>query len=264
MTLDARKTAVGPHTLYCGDAYAVLPAMPPPPGPLIMIMDPPYEFDASGGGQLRKNRAYMNDLESAGLADGFDLSIISAIELSACISFCHNDQLPKIINKMAGLFDKWAVCGWAKTNPMPVANKHYRPDLEPYVHGWSKQAHPRGGLPNLGRIWRGPVGKSDYGHPTQKPLSLMRKIVLNAASMDGAIVVDPFMGTGTTGVACAEAGVPFIGIEKEPRWFQVAARRIDAAHSQIGLFDGPTNVGLQSDLRGDMGDAEQGDLVNGG
>ena len=249
MTLEARKTQIGPHRLYCGDAYLILPALDASAGPMIMITDPPYEFNASGGGKLRKSRGYMDDLEGRGLADGFDLSIFSARECSAVVSFCHNNQLPAIIREISSLHGKWALCGWSKDNPMPVANKHYRPDFEPYVHGWNRQAHPRGELQNLFRIWRGPVGRNEHGHPTQKPLPLMRKIVLNAASMEGAVVIDPFMGTGTTGVACAELGAPFIGIEKDAKWFEVAARRIAAAQEQMGLFGRRSVYGLQSEAR---------------
>lgn len=54
---------------------------------------------------------------------------------------------------------------------------------------------------------------------------------VNRASLPGHLVVDPFMGSGTTGVACAQLGRRFIGIEIEPRYFDIACERIDAAHS---------------------------------
>lgn len=72
-------------------------------------------------------------------------------------------------------------------------------------------------------------------HPWPKPIKLMEKIVAHW-SKDGQTVVDPFLGSGTTGMACAQLGRPFIGIEKERRYFDVACERIEAAHAQQRLF----------------------------
>ena len=63
-------------------------------------------------------------------------------------------------------------------------------------------------------------------HPTQKPLGVL-KWMLNKYSEKGMSVLDPFMGSGTTGVACKELGRNFIGIEIEPKYFEIAKRRID-------------------------------------
>ena len=99
-----------------------------------------------------------------------------------------------------GLFHRTALCHWRKSNPQPVANKHYQPDTEIWLHGWSRGNEPQGTLEQKRRWWDGdaPRGAARFGHPTPKPLALMDKIVGNVA---GSSVVDPFMGTGTTGVA---------------------------------------------------------------
>jgi site-specific DNA-methyltransferase (adenine-specific) len=70
------------------------------------------------------------------------------------------------------------------------------------------------------------------GHPTQKPLAVMRWS-LGFTSGD---VVDPFMGSGTTGVACAQLGRKFIGIEIERKYFDIACERIDNAYRQQRMF----------------------------
>jgi DNA modification methylase len=76
--------------------------------------------------------------------------------------------------------------------------------------------------------------RSDQGreHPTQKPVALMQWCV---AKTDGT-VIDPFMGSGTTGVACVHQGRPFIGIEIERKYFDIACERIDQAQRQSRLF----------------------------
>lgn len=74
-------------------------------------------------------------------------------------------------------------------------------------------------------------------HPTEKPVALMEMYILNS-SHSGQIVMDPFCGSGTTGVACIKTGRRFVGIELEQEWFDVAAKRIQHAldHAQSSLF----------------------------
>lgn len=72
-------------------------------------------------------------------------------------------------------------------------------------------------------------------HPTQKPVDLMQALV-RVASPKGGLVVDPFCGSGTTGVACMREGRRFIGIERDPEYAAIARRRIASTHEQRDLF----------------------------
>lgn len=72
-------------------------------------------------------------------------------------------------------------------------------------------------------------------HPTQKPLALIVDL-LQQFTDSGETVLDPFMGAGTTGVACVQLGRSFIGIEIEPRYFDIACCRIEQAYAQPDLF----------------------------
>lgn len=83
-------------------------------------------------------------------------------------------------------------------------------------------------------------------HPSQKPVGLMAWC-LGFVPGAGAIL-DPFMGSGTTGVACANLGRQFIGIEREPSYFDIACRRIEEAYRQPRLFDEPPPKPIQSSL----------------
>lgn len=77
------------------------------------------------------------------------------------------------------------------------------------------------------------IGRVEFGHPTQKPIGLMHWCLdMTIANT----VLDPFMGSGTTGVACAQAGKEFTGIERERKYFDIACKRIEAAHAQGKLF----------------------------
>ena len=72
-------------------------------------------------------------------------------------------------------------------------------------------------------------------HPTQKPVSLMAWIILTITN-PGDTILDPFMGSGTTGVACVQTGRNFIGIEIDEKYFAIAQKRIKDALQQPGLF----------------------------
>lgn len=76
------------------------------------------------------------------------------------------------------------------------------------------------------------------GHPCPKPLRAWKRLVENTTH-ESATVLDPFMGSGTTGVACVRTGRKFIGIEHEPKYFEIAQRRIEAELSRFPLFEQP-------------------------
>jgi DNA modification methylase len=84
-------------------------------------------------------------------------------------------------------------------------------------------------------------------HPTQKPEGVMKWCIEQLP--DGcATILDPFMGSGTTGVACAKMGRKFIGIEREPEYFEIACDRIRKAYAQPDLFLEPPKKPVQESL----------------
>ncbi len=88
---------------------------------------------------------------------------------------------------------------------------------------------------------RGPTGRATEAlgaaaHPTQKPLPLMRWCIEQAKVPPGGTILDPYMGSGSTGVAAVEMRHPFVGIEIEPRYFDTACRRIEQAQRQGDLL----------------------------
>jgi site-specific DNA-methyltransferase (adenine-specific)/modification methylase len=99
--------------------------------------------------------------------------------------------------------------------------------------------------------WNGMIrqGNEERYHPTQKPLAVMVWVINLCPKAD--IVLDPFMGSGTTGVACVKLGRKFIGIEIEPKYFDIACRRIEEAWKQPRLFEEPKPKTEQLTLLGD-------------
>ncbi|MGE4324391.1 MAG: DNA methyltransferase [Sphingobium sp.] len=190
-------------------------------------MDPQYSFDNRGGGAFRKSRTGATMIVDQGLDQGFDVSIINPLRAGSSVIFCHNDQLPDLLAHIAPRYHRFCLLGWIKKNPSPMRNKHYLADVEPYVHAWNPGYHPVGEHHDMHRwIMSGTMPAKRFGHPTVKPDPVMNKIVRNLA---GRTLIDPFMGTGSTGVAAIRAGKIFTGIERNPRHFETAIARITAA-----------------------------------
>jgi site-specific DNA-methyltransferase (adenine-specific)/modification methylase len=103
--------------------------------------------------------------------------------------------------------------------------------------------------------WRGFIRKGEQDktinfkrcHPTQKPVGVM-EWCLNHLPDDGRIILDPFMGSGTTGVACVKTGRKFIGIEQNPEYFEIACERIKEAYKQPDFFVTPHNKATQDSM----------------
>ena len=242
------RITIGPATLYCGDAYAIRPTL----GFFDAdVMDPPYLFDNSGGGAFRAARGASDQIVNEALDRGFDHAIVDPAQSGAVVIFCHNDQLgeliPAIVADESGDFDallvadmfaalrpkfrRAALLAWIKPNPSPHRNKHYLADVEPYIHAWNRGFHPVGEHHDMHRwVTAGSMPSKVFGHPTVKPLAVMDKIVRNVA---GTSICDPFMGTGSTGVAALRAGKRFAGIEHNPKHFATAVARIRAAWTEI-------------------------------
>lgn len=218
---------IGPHTLYRADAYTLRPTL----GFFdAEVMDPPYRFNNSGGGAFRKARGASDQIVDEQLDQGFDHAIINPLRAGAVVVFCHNDQLPELLGYLAPRYHRFCLLGWIKPNPSPMRNKHYLADVETYVHAWNPGYHPVGDHHDMHRwINAGTTPAKLYGHPTVKPLPVMEKIMRN---MNGTTVIDPFMGTGSTGVAAIRQGKTFTGIEHNPRHFATAVTRLSAAWEQ--------------------------------
>ena len=225
MTAPTAPTAhIGPHRLFLGDAYAIRPTL----GFFDAdVTDPPYLFDNSGGGAFRKSRIGASLIVEEGLDQGFDHAIINPLLCGAVVVFCHNDQLPGLLPYLNGSFHRFCLSVWIKPNPSPMRNKHYLADTEPYIHAWNRGFAPQGEHHDMHR-WHtaSPLPSKVFGHATVKPNGLMEKIARNVA---GSTICDPFMGTGTTGVAAIRAGKVFTGIEHNPAHFHTAVKRISDA-----------------------------------
>lgn len=216
---------IGPHRLYLGDAYALRPNL----GWMDAdILDPPYKFNTKGAGKARKARLATRLIVEEQLDRGFDQRIINPLLCGATVVFCHNDQIPEVAAHLKGSFHRFIMGGWSKTNPQPMANKHYLYDTDYYFHAWSRGFEPQGTIAQKRRFVAASVAPAKrFNHGTVKPDPVMDKIMVNVA---GQTVCDPFMGTGSTGVAAIKAGRIFTGIEHNPDHFATAVTRVTQAY----------------------------------
>jgi site-specific DNA-methyltransferase (adenine-specific) len=192
---------IGDATLYHGDCLEILPTLPKVDA---VITDPPYGILDHGGkwgkkADLQWDRAPANNMQQ--LLDAADAQIIWGGNYFS---------LPPSRG--------WLV--WRKPDRVPSAA-----DVE--LAWTSRDMNARLLTHSIAA-----TNAERVGHPTQKPLAVMRW----SLSFTSGDVLDPFMGSGTTGVACAQLGRKFIGIELERRYFDIACERIDNAYRQTRLF----------------------------
>ena len=221
--MHERIETIGDCTLYLGDCRDILPTL----GKVdAVVTDPPY-----GIGITRSNRLAI----SRGMGGGtWDDEAPEASLVAVLVGMA-----PRAIiwgGNYFGLPPTRCFLVWDKCNDGR--------DFADIEFAWTN-------IDAVARIHRQRPMNMDGGkvHPTQKPITLMQWCLGLLES--GGTVLDPFMGSGSTGVACALTDRQFIGIEREPSYFDIACRRIEEAYRQPRLFDEPAPKPVQPSLYGD-------------
>lgn len=204
----------------------------------LIVTDPPYDIKntkAGGGSQLARSMQVMNDqIRDANIVSGFDLKILDELcRINKGINmyfFCNKSQLPMYIKyfveERGCSFD---LIKWVKTNAMPTYNNKYLSDTEYCFYARKKGYCNPENYQDASTLYQAPINAKDkklYGHPTIKPLDLVERLIKNS-SKEGQIVCDPFMGSGTTGVACQNLNRSFLGFELSENYFEIAKTRLN-------------------------------------
>jgi site-specific DNA-methyltransferase (adenine-specific)/modification methylase len=206
-----RIETIGAATLYLGDCREVLPTL----GKVdAVVTDPPYGIAkvwqggrGHGWGKAREQSDLRNEWDEAVPSDDTMALILAAA--------------PEIIIWGGNYFNLPPSRCWL------VWNKPERGfSLAEAELAWTNRD-------NVVRVCDAPRSESDREHPTQKPVKVMR---FSIDKVKGQSILDPFMGSGTTGVAAVQMGRNFIGIEREPKYFDIACRRIEEAQRQGDMF----------------------------
>lgn len=214
----SRVETIGAATLYLGDCRDVLPTI----GAVdAVVTDPPYGIgEAAGKNTSRTNLAPAKDYGNASWDDrpvSDDLLQTVIAKGSKAIIFGGNYYVMPATSC-------WLV--WDKENTGDFA------DCELAWTNLDKAVR------RIRFMWNGMLranGEQRGDHPTQKPIGVM-KWCIGHLPPTAQTILDPFMGSGTTGVAAVQMGRKFIGIEREPAYFDIACRRIEQAQRQADLF----------------------------
>ena len=218
----------GTATLYLGDCLEILPTLE---GVDAIIMDPPYLLSDSGPGESHFGMS-LNKFDSDAyktITNGFDVNAVFTALSDICkpfnaFCFCSNRQISEIMAHHEARGRATTLCIWHKTNAAPFANGVWRGDIEYVIHAKDSGAVFVGNAVEKKKVTEHPMVHDDT-HPTVKPLRIVSKYI-GICSTIGQTILDPYMGSGTTGVACLRTGRNFIGIEIDPKHFQTACDRM--------------------------------------
>lgn len=227
-----QKIQIGPATLYHGDALEILPTLGQCAD--LLVSDPPYKLTYGGPHGSMKGCLSKERYDNKG---GLVMCDIDWPDFMPALYGCLKDQAHAYVmanNRhiancenaalAAGFrLHNWLV--WDKRTATP--NRWYMKNLEFVGFFYKGTAFY---INNMSAKQLLSVPQIDESkHPTEKPVPLM-KFYIEQSSQPGQVVIDPFMGSGTTGVAALMSGRGFIGVEKSDEYFEIARQRIQAAH----------------------------------
>lgn len=230
------------NKVHCWDCLELMKQIPDKSVDLV-ITDPPYEFiskNPQGWGFMKKeNKKHLDELnESFGMSfkpEKFLTLIKQKLKVFNAYIFTNKSLLLEYIQFAEKNKYKRELMLWLKDNPVPIFNWHYLIDKEYIVYIKEQWATFNSKLwyDNYFTYMRHPIGEREFEHPTVKPKDIIKKIML-ISSKDWDIVLDPFLWSWTTAVACKELGRNFIGIEKEQKYVDIANQRLN--QTSVSLF----------------------------
>ena len=223
--------------LRLGDCFEGLKSIPDKSIDLV-VTDPPYKISTKGAGIMRKKNIRTYDAIEP-IASGYDERIIPELirvmkKINIYIWLSHAQLLPTLNLFVNEYKCNYTVIAWHKTSCPPFCNNNYLKDSEYCIHFRERGVPIYGDYQTKKTYYVTGINrdKDQYKHPTIKPLQIITNMIINS-SREGDTVLDPFIGSGTTGVACMQTGRNFIGFEIDPTYYQIAQKRIEEAQCQL-------------------------------
>jgi DNA modification methylase len=208
----------------------------------LVVMDLPYIIENKGGGMMaKKDKEYLGELED--IKDGFNLELLDLIiqkqkRINIYI-FCSLKQIIPLTDYFVTKHKcNWNLLTWHKDNPVPACNNKYINDTEYILFFREPGVKLYGNSYSKKTYFNMPLNQADkktYKHPTIKPERLIKRLIYNS-SKRGDIVLDPFLGSGTTGVCAVDLSRNFVGFEINPKYYEIAKQRIQFTIRQTKLF----------------------------
>lgn len=237
------------NKIYKADCYEAIKNIPDNSIDLI-VTDPPYEWHKGGTmtGLFRKgvaSRNFMFEIEEAKLDKGIDYSILDEyVRVLKSINiyiWCSKDQVYKYMEYFVGkLKCYFEIIVWHKTNVTPLCGNKYLTDKEYCLFFREKGVKLNGSYNTKRTVYSTSANKddkSDFLHPNCKPLTIIKNLIINS-SVEGGVILDTFMGSGTTAIACKELNRNFIGFEINDKFHKIAVDRVNGitASGQTTIF----------------------------
>lgn len=239
----ARKETIAEGVeIYLGDCRDIIRTL----GPVSHVIgDPPYEKEAHKVGrctQASVKHGVNADLDFEAITDDMRLE---AARLACNASqgwvlfFCQAEAAGDwrdALEAAGGKYKRTMI--WVKPDSTPQLNGQMpAPGYESMPLAWCGDGHSRWNAGGKRGVYTHLTNQKDRDgrHPTEKPVPLMSELIADFTT-PGDLILDPFMGSGTTGVACIKAGRRFVGIERDPKYFDVARQRLEAVVAAPDMF----------------------------
>lgn len=205
----------------------------------LIVTDPPYEFSSTrGGGSFgSRTRTYHGELApiSSGITSEILDEMLRVMKMPNIYIWCNKAQIPQYLDFFLDRRCNFDLLTWHKTNPVPTCHNKYLSDTE-YCLYFRKGARLYGTYESKRKYWVTSVNTEDkrrYDHPTCKPLDIISQLIGNS-SLEGGLVCDPYLGSGTTALACKVLGRSFVGCDIEERYIETAKERLSGI-TQSGI-----------------------------
>lgn len=217
----------GRTILHCADSLDILPTLRA--GSVdICVTDPPYIIGAVSAGNMATKAGGWGDMMNSArwFRDWYAMVRRVLKQDGSLWTFCNWRSLPVVMNAAAGA--KWGVTSvlvWDKDWIGPGGSVGLRPSYELVA----LMAMPDFAIPNRGicDVWKEPWSAfKPNGHPAEKPVALLSRIIETSGMGKDGVVLDPFSGSGSTLRAASNLGMRSIGIEIEDDWCEVAVGRL--------------------------------------
>ena len=207
----------------------------------LIVTDPPYNVSATNRGgtinKVKKLNKSLKDLVEANITNGYDIETLGeefmrVMKEPNIYFWCNKTQIPEYFKFYVEKYKcKFDILCWHKNNALPTYSNKYLSDTEYllYFRKGKGKCFPKS-YEDAKTYYIAPINHKDkkkYKHPTIKPLDITEKVIKNS-SKENDIILDPFMGSGTTGVACVNTNRNFIGIELDENYFNIAKERINS------------------------------------
>jgi len=252
--MSPRIEHIGNAVLMLGDCLEILPTL----GEIDHVIgDPPYEDELHAGAKDQRiiradGRTMHGDLGFVGINSNRSETAAAIVAASSgwAILFTLAEGVRAWRDELQTAKAKYDTClFWIKPDASPRFNgQGAARGAECAVTAWCGPGYRSWNAGGKRGVYTHCVNTGRQGeHPTEKPIPLMMDLVSDFTS-PGQTICDPFMGSGTTGIACAKLGRKFIGIEQNECWFDLSCKRIEQAYRQADLFVPPPSKPVQTDM----------------